>query len=50
MAIKGLENGVFYQEEKTGVLYPSDILMEIGLPLQSGQHEYQSYQMKFVKR
>lgn len=48
--LKGLENGVFYQEEKTGVLYPSDILMEIGLPLQSGLHEYQSYQMKFVKR
>ena len=48
--LKGLENGAFYQEEKTGVLYPSDILMEIGLPLQSGQHEYQSYQMKFVKR
>ena len=48
--LKGLENGVFYQEEKTGVLYPSDILMEIGLPLQSEQHEYQSYQMKFVKR
>lgn len=47
--LKGLESGAVYQEEKTGISYPADVLMEIGLPLQSEMKEYQSYQMKFVK-
>lgn len=46
--LKGLEKGVFYKEEKTGISYPADLLMEIGLPLQSELKEYQSYQMKFT--
>ena len=47
--LKGLESGAVYREEKTGVSYPADLLMEIGLPLQSEMKEYQAYQMKFVK-
>ena len=47
--LKGLERGVFYQEEQTGVLYPSDILMEVGLPLQNEQYEYQFYQITLHK-
>lgn len=47
--LKGLEKGVFYRDEQTGTVYPSDILMEIGIPLQSEMQEYQSFQMKFIK-
>ncbi len=47
--LKGLETGAVYSEEKTGISYPADLLMEIGLPLQSEKQEYQAYQMKFVK-
>ena len=47
--LKGLERGAVYREEETGESYPADILMGIGLPLQSHMQEYQSYQMKFIK-
>lgn len=47
--LKGLEKGAFYREEQTETLYPADILMEIGLPLQNELQEYQSYQMMFIK-
>ncbi len=47
--LKGLEEGAVYKEETTGMSYPADVLMEIGLPLQGEQKEYQSYQLMFVK-
>ncbi len=47
--LKGLEKGAVYKEEKTGDLYPADILMEIGMPLKIELIQYQSYQMKFIK-
>lgn len=47
--LKGLEKGAAYKEETTNVLYPADILMEIGLPFQSDLQEYKSYEMKFIK-
>lgn len=47
--LKGLDESSVYKEETTGMSYPADILMEVGLPLQSKMQEYQSYQMKFVK-
>lgn len=47
--LKGLESGAVYREEKTGVSYPADLLMEVGLPLRGEMKEYQSYQMNFEK-
>lgn len=49
VCLKGLESGAVYREEQTGNIYPADILMEVGLPLQNERQEYQSYQMKFIK-
>ena len=47
--LKGLEKGAVYREEETGESFPADILMGVGLPLQSHMQEYHSYQMKFIK-
>lgn len=49
VALKGLEEGALYKEETTGILYPADILMEVGIPLQGKMQEYQSYQMVFAR-
>lgn len=47
--LKGLEEGAVYREEETGAVYPADILMEIGFPLQHGMQEYPAFQMKFER-
>ena len=42
--LKGLKSGSLYQEQNSGKLYPSDALMEVGLPLPIEPGEYQAYQ------
>ncbi len=46
--LKGLREGVYYKDARTGQTYPSDLLMNIGLPLIPEAQEYQSYQIKLV--
>lgn len=45
---KGLQEGAIYREEQTGVTYPADVLMEIGLPLLHDMKEYPSFQIRFI--
>lgn len=47
--LKGLTAGRMYQEEKSGKIYPSDALMEIGIPLPVEMGEYHAYQMYFTR-
>ncbi len=47
--LKGLLEGCFYQEQKSGKLFASDALMEAGLPLPEQTGEYRAYQMYFKK-
>ena len=47
--LNGLESGAFYQDTKTGMVYPADALMEAGLPLPLETGEYRAYQIHFVR-
>lgn len=47
--LKGLTAGCMYQEEKSGKIYPSDALMETGIPLPVEMGEYHAYQMYFTR-
>lgn len=47
--LKGLTTGCMYQEEKSGNIYPSDALMETGIPLPVEMGEYHAYQMYFTR-
>jgi alpha-galactosidase len=44
LRLKGLKPGTFYQDTKTGKRYPSDALMETGVPLPVEFGDYQAYQ------
>lgn len=46
--LKGLKHGEVYKDIKSGICYPADILMEIGLPLLPELQEYQSYQIHLI--
>ena len=41
--IHGLESGRLYKDEKTGQVYPSEVLEEVGLPGTEQPQQYQSY-------
>ncbi len=41
--IHGLESGRLYKDEKTGQVYPSEVLEEVGLPVTEQPQQYQSY-------
>lgn len=47
--LKGLKPGSLYREQKSGKVYPSDALMEMGIPLPVEMGEYRAYQMYFIK-
>lgn len=47
--MKGLEEGAFYREEKSGRLYPAEALMEAGYPMPLELGAYQAYQYHFVR-
>ena len=47
--LKGLTRHCMYREEKSGMLYASDALMEAGIPLPVQMGDYQAYQMHFVR-
>ncbi|MCI9441183.1 MAG: alpha-galactosidase [Ruminococcus sp.] len=47
--LKGLERDCMYREAKSRKLYPSNALMEIGIPLPVRMGEYHAYQMYFKK-
>ena len=47
--LKGLEENCMYREEKSGNLYPSNALMEMGIPLPMEMGEYRAYQMHLKK-
>ena len=46
--LKGLKPGAVYKDVDSGICYPADILMEVGLPLLPGMQEYQSWQIHLV--
>ncbi|MDE6625400.1 MAG: alpha-galactosidase [Lachnospiraceae bacterium] len=43
--LRGLSPGAIYKDMESGICYPADILMTIGLPLIPELQEYSSYQM-----
>ncbi|MBQ0058480.1 MAG: alpha-galactosidase [Lachnospiraceae bacterium] len=45
--LKGLLPGRFYREEESGKIYPSDALMQMGLPMPVEFGNYKAYQMHF---
>ncbi len=47
--LKGLKPDSLYREQKSGKVYPSDALMEMGIPLPVEMGEYRAYQMYFIK-
>lgn len=47
--LKGLTPNSLYREQKSGKVYPSDALMEMGIPLPVEMGEYRAYQMYFIK-
>lgn len=47
--LKGLPENCMYIERRSGRAYPSDALMEIGIPLPVELGEYQAYQFYFTK-
>lgn len=47
--LKGLDGNCFYKEHGSGRIYPSDALMESGIPLPVEMGQYQAYQMYFTK-
>ena len=47
--LRGLKKDCFYRDEATGVVYPANALMQIGLPVPVEMGEYQSYRWHFVK-
>ena len=40
--LRGLKHGCLYRDSKSGLVYPSDALMSVGLPLPQGLGEYDS--------
>ncbi|MCQ2507726.1 MAG: alpha-galactosidase [Dorea sp.] len=49
LRLKGLKSGTYYREEYTNKTYPSDALMEIGIPLPIEYGDYTSYEYHFVE-
>ncbi len=49
LKLKGLPAGCMYQDMESGKAYPSDALMESGIPLPMAMGEYRAYQMHFVR-
>ena len=47
--MQGLESGCFYRDEESGKVYPSDALMEMGLPMPAPFGDYGSLQIRFTK-
>ncbi len=47
--LKGLESGRMYREQKSGKVYPADVLMEVGMPVSGQRHPYQAEQIHFVR-
>jgi alpha-galactosidase len=43
--LKGLKEHAQYKDVDSGRVYPSDLLMEIGIPIDAGNEEYQAYQI-----
>lgn len=46
--LKGLQEGEIYYNPQSGMNYPADVLMEIGLPLIPKMQEYQEYQIELL--
>lgn len=46
---KGLDSQCLYRDVETGKVYPSDVIMEIGLPIESPMEEYASYKWHLEK-
>ena len=44
----GLQSGVIYHNDSMGMDYPSDAMMEVGLPLPNIMNEYAAYQWHFT--
>ena len=47
--LRGLKKDSFYRDEATGIVYPANALMQIGLPVPVEMGEYRSYTWHFVK-
>jgi alpha-galactosidase len=47
--LRGLKKDCFYKDEATGIAYPANALMQIGLPVPVEMGAYRSYTWHFVK-
>lgn len=47
--LKGLEPGSLYKDAITGLLYPADALMEMGIPLPMPKEEYAAFTFHLIK-